>query len=74
MPALGNKHECIQCEAKFYDLGKSQAICPSCGTDQSETDQAVDEPVAAGKRKTRKKTRKKKASAETAEPAAEPAA
>ena len=38
MLALGNKHECVQCGAKFYDLGKSAAICPSCGTNQAEPD------------------------------------
>ena len=27
---LGNKRACIQCGAKFYDLGKNPAPCPKC--------------------------------------------
>ena len=34
MTNLGKKHDCAECGAKFYDLGKSAAICPKCGTDQ----------------------------------------
>ncbi len=34
---LGDKHECISCGAKFYDLGKPRHICPKCGTDQKKT-------------------------------------
>ncbi len=30
MPELGNKHECPECGAKYYDLGKSDATCPRC--------------------------------------------
>jgi len=33
---LGNKYECFSCGAKFYDLAKGSALCPKCGTDQSE--------------------------------------
>jgi uncharacterized protein (TIGR02300 family) len=29
---LGKKHICSNCGAKFYDLGKSPAKCPKCGT------------------------------------------
>jgi uncharacterized protein (TIGR02300 family) len=29
---LGKKHICSNCGAKFYDLGKTPAICPKCGT------------------------------------------
>ena len=45
MSALGNKYVCIQCEAKFYDLRRNQAICPSCGSDQSAAEETVSEPV-----------------------------
>lgn len=45
MPALGNKYECVQCGVKFYDLGKSAAICPSCGTDQSATEAPAEPPA-----------------------------
>lgn len=27
---LGGKHECPNCGAKFYDLGKSDPKCPKC--------------------------------------------
>ena len=30
MPELGTKHECEECGAKFYDLGKSEVRCPKC--------------------------------------------
>lgn len=33
---LGNKYECFNCGAKFYDLGKGSAVCPKCDSDQSE--------------------------------------
>jgi hypothetical protein len=32
---LGTKHKCFKCETKFYDLGRPQPICPSCGEDQN---------------------------------------
>ena len=32
MPELGNKYECAECGAKFYDLGNAAAVCPKCGT------------------------------------------
>ena len=28
---LGKKLLCPECEVKFYDLGKPEIICPSCG-------------------------------------------
>jgi hypothetical protein len=33
-PKLGYKWVCSVCEAKFYDLGKEDAICPRCDADQ----------------------------------------
>ena len=36
MPDLGTKYECVECGAKFYDLGKPEPICPKCGTDQRQ--------------------------------------
>ncbi len=32
----GNKFVCYNCNAKFYDMGKPQAICPLCESDQSK--------------------------------------
>jgi len=31
---LGTKRVCVACGARFYDLGKSPAMCPKCGTEQ----------------------------------------
>lgn len=33
-PEFGNKRVCVSCSTRFYDLGKSPAICPKCGTEQ----------------------------------------
>jgi uncharacterized protein (TIGR02300 family) len=33
-PELGLKRTCVACGAKFYDLTKSPAVCPKCGTEQ----------------------------------------
>jgi uncharacterized protein (TIGR02300 family) len=31
---LGEKHTCVSCGTRFFDLGKSPAICPKCATEQ----------------------------------------
>jgi uncharacterized protein (TIGR02300 family) len=31
---LGQKRVCVSCSARFYDLAKSPAVCPKCGTEQ----------------------------------------
>jgi uncharacterized protein (TIGR02300 family) len=33
-PELGNKHQCQNCGAKFFDLNKDPIVCPKCGTVQ----------------------------------------
>ncbi len=33
-PELGTKRICVACSTRFYDLGRSPAICPKCGTEQ----------------------------------------
>ncbi len=33
-PELGTKRVCVACSARFYDLARSPAICPKCGTEQ----------------------------------------
>jgi uncharacterized protein (TIGR02300 family) len=33
-PELGEKHTCVSCGARFFDLGKEPAVCPKCGTEQ----------------------------------------
>jgi rubrerythrin len=31
---LGKRYKCYKCGTKFYDLGKAQPLCPSCGANQ----------------------------------------
>ncbi len=31
-PELGNKHQCQNCGARFFDLNRSPITCPKCGT------------------------------------------
>ncbi|MBO1324551.1 TIGR02300 family protein [Acetobacter sp. TBRC 12305] len=33
-PDLGTKRVCVSCGARFYDLHRSPAVCPKCGTEQ----------------------------------------
>ncbi len=32
-PELGTKRQCQECEARFYDLGKTPMMCPECGSE-----------------------------------------
>ena len=62
MADLGNKHECLNCGTKFYDLGRSQLVCPSCGGDQEELAKGpAEEGQAAAKRSAKKPKKAKKA-------------
>jgi hypothetical protein len=47
MPDLGKKYTCYSCHTKFYDLGKPEPICPKCGADQRDAEEA---PVVAPSR------------------------
>ena len=40
MPNLGRKYTCYSCHTKFYDLGKPTPMCPKCGADQRDADEA----------------------------------
>jgi len=42
-PELGTKRVCVACGARFYDLTKTPAICPKCGTEQP-----LDQPRRTG--------------------------
>jgi uncharacterized protein (TIGR02300 family) len=33
-PELGTKRVCVSCGARFYDLARTPAVCPKCGTEQ----------------------------------------
>jgi len=72
MSELGNKHECLGCGTKFYDLGKSELVCPKCGENQKDLAAAQDS--LTGKGKGRKKPTKKKAKAKKKAPAKKKAA
>lgn len=79
MTELGNKHECLSCSTKFYDLGKSELICPKCGADQKELAEAGESSKKKEKRKPKPKKKAKAAKKkkvepeETGESAADPA-
>jgi len=53
MPAkdLGTKHTCFKCQTRFYDLKKSEPICPKCGADQRQAPSS--KPSAAAERRAR---------------------
>jgi uncharacterized protein (TIGR02300 family) len=53
MAELGNKHECFNCSAKFYDLGNPEPICPKCGANQKDArkQEAANEAVHAKRRR-----------------------
>src|SRR5687768_14884875 len=53
MPNLGNKHECYSCGAKFYDLGKSEALCPKCGANQKDASRSEQEERQAARKRRR---------------------
>lgn len=46
MSNLGKKFECFNCRAKFYDLGKPEAICPKCGSNQKDAKNAEEAAAA----------------------------
>ncbi|WP_144299673.1 TIGR02300 family protein [Elioraea rosea] len=46
-PELGLKRVCVACNAKFYDLMKSPAVCPKCGTEQPAEQPRARRPGAA---------------------------
>lgn len=33
-PELGTKRVCVACATRFYDLARTPAVCPKCGTEQ----------------------------------------
>jgi hypothetical protein len=50
MPDLGRKYTCYSCHTKFYDLGKPIPLCPKCGADQRD---AEDAPAVSTPRRSR---------------------
>lgn len=50
---LGTKFDCYNCGTKFYDLGKSEPICPKCGANQK--DAVTSESPASGQASRRRR-------------------
>lgn len=50
MPELGKKYTCYSCHTKFYDLGKPVPLCPKCGADQRDAEEAPLYVPARGRR------------------------
>ena len=69
MPDLGRKYTCYSCHTKFYDLGKPTPVCPKCGADQRDAEEA---PVYTPSR-SRRVVVEEPAEEEEFTPAAEPA-
>ncbi len=44
-PELGSKRVCVSCSTRFYDLGKSPAVCPKCATEQPAEQPRLRRPV-----------------------------
>lgn len=60
MSELGNKHECLGCNTKFYDLGKTELVCPKCGENQKDLAAAQDSSASKAKAQRKKPAKKKK--------------
>jgi uncharacterized protein (TIGR02300 family) len=65
---LGTKHECYNCGTKFYDLGKSEAICPKCGANQKDSGQSDSPATGQASRRRRKAEVAKPVEVEEEEP------
>jgi|SRR4051794_22392088 uncharacterized protein (TIGR02300 family) len=51
---LGTKYTCFSCGTKFYDLGKSDPVCPKCGANQKDAAQSESTTTTAASRRRRK--------------------
>jgi uncharacterized protein (TIGR02300 family) len=51
---LGTKYNCYNCGTKFYDLGKTEAICPKCGADQRDAVSSETPSTSTASRRRRK--------------------
>jgi uncharacterized protein (TIGR02300 family) len=68
MPAkdLGVKYACWKCGAKFYDLKKSDPVCPKCGSDPRQAP-VVKQPPLAERRRAAKEAPVEEVAAEAVE-------
>jgi len=51
---LGNKYDCYSCGTKFYDLGKSEPVCPKCGANQKDASTGEAAQASQSSRRKRK--------------------
>lgn len=51
---LGTKYDCYNCGTKFYDLGKSEPLCPKCGANQKDAVTSESPTVSQASRRRRK--------------------
>ncbi len=51
---LGNKFDCYSCGTKFYDLGKSDPVCPKCSANQKDANQGDNAQASQASRRKRK--------------------
>lgn len=51
---LGTKYTCFSCGTKFYDLGKSDPVCPKCGANQKDAAQSESTTTSSASRRRRK--------------------
>jgi len=68
---LGTKYECYNCGTKFYDLGKSAALCPKCGADQKDSTRPESPAASQASRRRRKAEVAKPLEIEEEEPIAD---
>jgi hypothetical protein len=55
---LGTRYTCYECGAKFYDMNKPEALCPSCNADQvNDPNPDPIELLKSMKRRSRSKTK-----------------
>ena len=54
-PELGTKRVCVACGTKFYDLTRTPAVCPKCGTEQPAEQPRLRRPAAPVDEKLRKR-------------------
>ncbi len=50
MPNLGKKYACYSCHTKFYDLDKPVPLCPKCGADQRDAEEAPLVPTSRSRK------------------------
>ena len=38
---LGIRYKCYKCGTKFYDMGRPEPLCPSCGVNQNDDETKI---------------------------------